>query len=43
MMFGFEGESASEPNEFSGWPSKIGVQKVPLLVVFQMPPVADPM
>src|SRR4051794_24966829 len=41
MMLEFDGEIARSPKLFSGWPSKIGVQKVPLLADFQMPPVAD--
>ena len=42
MMFGFDGASAMSPTDDTGYLSKIGVQVVPLLVVFQMPPVAKP-
>src|SRR5437868_3208377 len=42
-MSGFEGEIAMSPIECVVYVSKIGVKDVPLLVVFQMPPVAKPM
>ena len=40
---GCEGVRAMSPIEATPWQSKIGVQVVPLFVVFQTPPDADPM
>ncbi len=40
MTFGSDGAMARSPNVLTGWSSKIGVQVVPLLVDFQMPPEA---
>jgi hypothetical protein len=53
MTFGFDGASAMSPIDVisgcgglpagvTGYRSKIDVHVVPLLVVFQMPPVAKP-
>ena len=35
---GFDGSSVTQPIEYDGWPSKIGVQVVPPFSVFQTPP-----
>ena len=41
-MSGFDGAIAMSPIEAVEYVSKIGVKVVPLFVVFQTPPVADP-
>jgi hypothetical protein len=40
ITFGSDGAMARSPNVLTAWPSKMGVQVVPLLVDFQIPPEA---
>jgi hypothetical protein len=42
MVLGSDGATAIAPIEPTRWLSKIGVQTVPLSVVFQMPPFTAP-